>query len=268
MSQDPLTSFVARSLRAEVRDVRSELVAKNTLMEVERIRFTQDGVERSLALKRVPADDSLEVQLLPFLARKTDRVPRVLSRGVPPPAVPAWPWVMTEDLLDTTSACHEDPRAIVLTKVAIERAVAADAPALRALGVKTITPSELVERALERAATDRPLDAEARGAALLLSSLPTVLCHGELTCTHARQTARGVILMEWRRAYLGCGLIDIAQLTEDVRQFSGKDPADSLFGYYGELTGVTVNKDMARASRLVNEVTRGVKTDQNPRRAR
>jgi len=268
VSQDPLTSFVARSLRAEVRDVRSELVAKNTLMEVERIRFTQDGVERSLALKRVPADDSLEVQLLPFLARKTDRVPRVLSRGVPPPAVPAWPWVMTEDLLDTTSACHEDPRAIVLTKVAIERAVAADAPALRALGVKTITPSELVERALERAATDRPLDAEARGAALLLSSLPTVLCHGELTCTHARQTARGVILMEWRRAYLGCGLIDIAQLTEDVRQFSGKDPADSLFGYYGELTGVTVNKDMARASRLVNEVTRGVKTDQNPRRAR
>jgi len=264
VSQDPLTSFVARSLRAEVRDVRSELVAKNTLMEVERIRFTQDGVERSLALKRVPADDSLEVQLLPFLARKTDRVPRVLSRGVPPPAVPAWPWVMTEDLLDTTSACHEDSRAIVLTKVAIERAVAADGPALKALGVKTITPSELVERALERAATDRPLDAEARGAALLLSSLPTVLCHGELACTHARQTARGVILMEWRRAYLGRGLIDIAQLSEDVRQFTGQDPGDKLFGYYGELTGVTVNKDMARASRLVSQVTRTRNTEQNP----
>ena len=78
MSQDPLTAFVSRSLRADVADVRSELVAKNALMEIERIRFSQEGVERSLALKRVPPDDSLEVQLLPFLARKTDRVPRVL----------------------------------------------------------------------------------------------------------------------------------------------------------------------------------------------
>jgi hypothetical protein len=256
VSDDPLTSFVARSLRAEVGDVRSELVVKNALMEVERIRFSQEGVERSLALKRVPPEDSLEVQLLPFLARKTDRVPHVLSRGVPPPAVPAWPWVMTEDILDTTSACHEDPRAIVLTKVAIERAVAADAPALNALGVKTMTPVDLVERAVDRAATDRPLDADARASAALLSDLPTVLCHGELACTHARLTARGVIIVEWRRAYLGCGLLDIAQLTDDVRRFSGEDPGEKLFEYYGELTGFSVTKEMARASRLVNQVTR------------
>jgi hypothetical protein len=268
MSQDPLTAFVARSLRAEVSDVRSELVAKNALMEVERIRFSQDGVERSLALKRVPTDDSLEVQLLPLLARKTDRVPRVLSRGVPPPAVPAWPWVMTEDLLDTTSACHEEPRAIVLTKVAIERAVATDGPALKALGVKTMTPVELVERSVERSALDRPVDAEARAAAALLSTLPTVLCHGDLACTHARLTARGVILMEWRRAYLGCGLLDIAHLSDDIRHFSGVDPGDKLFEFYGELTGFTVNKDMARASRLVNQVTRARNTAQNPREAR
>jgi hypothetical protein len=258
VSQDPLTAFVARNLRGNVTDVRSELVAKNALMEVERIRFTQEGIERSLALKRVPPDDSLEVQLLPFLARKTDRVPHVLSRGVPPPAVPAWPWVMTEDLLDTTSACHEDPRAIVLTKVAVERAVAADGPALKAVGVKTLTPADLVERAVERAATDRPVDVEARAGAALLSRLPTVLCHGELACTHARLTARGVILVEWRRAYLGCGLLDIAQLTDDVRLFSGEDPGDRLLGYYGELTGITVTKDMARACRLVDRVTRAV----------
>ena len=268
MSQDPLTSFVARSLRADVRDVRSELVAKNALIEVERIRFSQEGVERSLALKRVPQNDSLEVQLLPFLARKTDRVPRVLARGLPPPAVPAWPWVMTEDFLDTTSACHEDPRAIVLTKLAIERAVATDGPALAALGVKALGPVELVERALERSATDRPLDVEARAAAKALSALPTVLCHGELACTHARLTARGVILMEWRRAYLGCGLLDIAQLTEDVGRFTGEDPEDRLVGYYGELTGNTVTKDMARASRLVMKVTRTANTEQNPREAR
>lgn len=262
MSQDPLTAFVSRSLRADVGDVRSELVAKNALMEIERIRFSQDGVERSLALKRVPSEDSLEVQLLPFLARKTDRVPRVLSRGVPPAAVPAWPWIMTEDILDTTSACHEDPRAIVLTKVAIERAVAVDGPALKALGVKTTTPIELVERAAERAATDRPVDADARAAATVLSHLPTVICHGELACTHTRLTARGVIIVEWRRAYLGCGLLDIAHLSEDVRHFTGEDPGERLFDYYGELTGNTVTKDMARASRLVNLVARAVSTDQ------
>jgi hypothetical protein len=256
--QDPLTAFVSRSLRADVDGVRSELVAKNALMEIERIRFSQDGIERSLALKRVPPEDSLEVQLLPFLARKTDRVPRVLSRGVPPPAVPAWPWVMTEDILDTTSACHEDPRAIVLTKVAIERAVATDGPALKALGVQTMTPAEMVERAAERAATDRPIDAEARAAATALTHLPTVLCHGELACTHARLTARGVVIVEWRRAYLGCGLLDVAHLTDDTRHFSGEDPADKLFDYYGELTGNTVTKDMIRASRLVNQVTRAV----------
>ncbi len=258
MSRDPLTSFVARSLRGDVSDVRSELVAKNALMEVERIRFSQAGVERSLALKRVPPEDSLEVQLLPFLARKTDRVPRVLSRGIPPPGVPAWPWVMTEDVLETTSACHEDPRAIVLTKVAIERAVAADGPALNALGVRTMTPADLVERAVERAATDRPVDTEARAAATMLSHLPTVLCHGELACTHTRLTPRGVVIVEWRRAYLGCGLLDIAQLTDDVRLFSGDDSGEKLFGYYGELTGFTVSTEMARASRLVNQVTHTV----------
>jgi len=263
VSQDPLTAFVSRSLRADVAGVRSELIAKNALMEIERIRFSQDGVERSLALKRVPPDDSLEVQLLPFLARKTDRVPHVLSRGVPPPAVPAWPWIMTEDLLDTTSACHEDPRAIVLTKVAIERAVAADGPALKALGVQTMTPTELVERAVERAATDRPIDAEARAAATALSHLPTVICHGELACTHARLTARGVIIVEWRRAYLGCGLLDIRQLTDDVHLFSGEDPGDKLLEFYGDLTGNTVTKEMARASRLVVKVTRPAATERN-----
>jgi hypothetical protein len=165
---------------------------------------------------------------------------------------------MTEDLLDTTSACHEEPRAIVLTKVAIERAVAADGPALKALGVRTMTPVELVERSAERSALDRPVDAEGRAAATALSHLPTVLCHGELACTHARLTARGVILLEWRRAYLGCGLLDIAQLSDDVRLFTGDDPGDKLFGYYGELTGITVSKEMARASRLVCQVTRTV----------
>ena len=86
MSDDPLRTFIGRSLRADVEDVQSEVVARNASLEVERIRFRQDGAERSLVLKRLPPNDSLEVQLLPFLARKTDRVPAVHARGVPPPA--------------------------------------------------------------------------------------------------------------------------------------------------------------------------------------
>ena len=251
MSQDPLTAFVARSLRAAVTDVRSEVVAKNTTLELERIRFRQEGDERSLVVKRVPPSDALEVQLLPLLARKTDRVPLVRSRGIPPPAVPAWPWVLTEDLLDAQSACHEDPRAIVRAKAKIERAVAGDAPALKALGVPTISPEELVERASERAAVDRPLDAEARAAATALASLPAVLCHGELVCANARIAGRGVVIIEWRRAHLGCGLLDIAQLATDVSGFSGKAPDADLFGLYGELVGVSVNVELIRAAQVV-----------------
>ncbi|HEY7624958.1 MAG TPA: hypothetical protein VIA63_08035 [Candidatus Limnocylindria bacterium] len=256
MSVDPLTAFVARSLRAEVSDVRSELVTKNALMEVERIRFKEEGEDRSLTLKRVPPTDALEVQLLPFLSRKTDRVPRVFSRGIPPATTPAWPWVMTEDVLDATSACHEDARAIVLTKVAIERATASDAPALAALGVKTLTPLERVERAAERAALDRPIDEDARAAAAALAEFPLVLCHGELTCAHARSSKRGVLVVEWRRAHLGCGLIDVAELAEDARRFHGTDAGAKLFELYGELTGIRVHADEVRAARLIAQVVR------------
>jgi hypothetical protein len=261
MSDDPLTSFIARSLRGSVTDARSDIVTKNAAMEVERIRFRQEGVDHSLALKRVPPARSLEVQLLPLLARKTDRVPRVLARGIPPASVPAWPWVMTEDLLDAMSACHEDPRAIVLTKVAIERAVASDGPALKALGVATRTPLDLVEGAFSRAAMDRPVDEQVRAAATLLGSLPSVLCHGELVCSNARLTGRGVVLVEWRRAYIGCGLLDMSRLAEDVDAFSGEREGSKLLGYYGELTGISVNRDMARAAKLVEQFTRKGNTD-------
>ena len=256
MTQDPLTSFVARSLRADVTDVRSEIVAKNTTLELERIRFRQEGEERSLVVKRVPPSDALEVQLLPLLARKTDRVPLVRSRGIPPPAVPAWPWVLTEDLLDAQSACHEDPRAIVRAKAKIERAVAGDVPALRALGVPTISPVELVERASERAAVDRPLDAEARGAATALASLPAVLCHGELVCANARLAGRGVVIIEWRRAHLGCGLLDVAQLAADANVFADRDVGASLYALYGELLGIALTKELIRAAETVHRAVR------------
>jgi hypothetical protein len=55
----------------------------------------------------------------------------------------------------------------------------------------------------------------------------------------------------------------MAQLSDDVRRFSGEDPGDNLFEYYGELTGNTITKEMARASRLVNQVARIVNTERN-----
>lgn len=256
MSQDPLTAFIARSLRAEVSDVQSEVVVQNAAMEVERVRFRQEGEERTLVLKRVPPDDALEVHLLPFLARKTDRVPAIRSRGIPPPAVPAWPWVLTEDLLDARSACHGDPTAIVRAKVAIERAVAADAPALRALGVPTITPLELVERASERAMIDRPMDADARAAATELAALPTVLCHGELVCANVRLAPRGVVVVEWRRAYLGCGLLDIARFAADVRAFADKDPGSQPFADYAAASRIAIDDGLIRMARLVDRAAR------------
>src|SRR2546423_6864295 len=171
MTIDPLTSFIARSLRAEVSDVSSEVIAQNARLQLERITFRQDGTDRSLMMKRVPPEDALEVQLLPLLARKTDRVPVVHARGIPPPAVAAWPWVLTEDLADAASACHGELAAIVRAKGAIERAVVHDEPALRALGVPSLTPIGLVERATERVAIDRPIDADARAAASELARL-------------------------------------------------------------------------------------------------
>jgi len=124
---DPLTSFIARSLRSDVTDVSEEIVQDTTEAELDRVSFTQDGARRTLIVKRVPPHASLEVKLLPHLARKTDRVPVVHARGIPPATVPAWPWLLIEDLLDAPAA--GDLEAIVRAKVAVERAVAADGPA-------------------------------------------------------------------------------------------------------------------------------------------
>ncbi|MEA2660605.1 MAG: hypothetical protein QOH08_177, partial [Chloroflexota bacterium] len=118
---DPLTSFISRSLRAPVTDVSEEIIQDTTDAELDRIHFTQDGARRTLVVKRVPPHASLEVKLLPHLARKTDRVPTVHARGIPPITVPAWPWLLIEDLLDAPAA--DDLAEIVRAKVQVERAV-------------------------------------------------------------------------------------------------------------------------------------------------
>jgi hypothetical protein len=187
---DPLTAFISRSLRAEVSEVREEIVQDTTEAELDRVTFTQDGERRSLVVKRVPPHASLEVKLLPHLARKSDRVPTVHARGIPPATVAAWPWLLIEDLLDARPA--GDLEGIVRAKVAVERAVAADGPALVALGVPRIAR---------------------RGA---LAAWPEVLVHGALTRANAVLTGRGIVLAEWRHASLGSGLLDVVRLARDA----------------------------------------------------
>jgi len=254
--QDPLTAFVSRSLRAVVDEVRSEVIARDERRELERIRFRRDGAAESLILKRVPADDALETALLPFLARKTDRVPAVRSRGIPPPASRAWPWVLHEDVVDLQSACEKDPREIVRAKAAIERAVSGDVPALRALGVPTLTPAELAARAGERPGADGAVVAAARTAALALEALPVVLAHGDLVCANARLTERGGVLVEWRAAHLGRGILDIARLANDLRA-RGDKTAERLYPLYAELTGSPAGADLIRAAEMVDALVRG-----------
>ena len=188
---DPLTSFIGRSLRAEVTEVTDEIVQDTSEAEIDRVRFTQDGQRRSLIIKRVPSHASLEVKMLPHLARKCDRVPAVFARGIPPTTVAAWPWLLIEDLLDAPSAAA-DLDGIIAAKVAIEQAVSADGPALGALGVARV-----------------PM----RGA---LAAWPEVLVHGALRRSYAVRAERGIVLTEWRHASLGAGLLDVVRLARDA----------------------------------------------------
>jgi hypothetical protein len=187
---DPLTSFISRSLRIEATDVSEEILQDTTDAEIDRVHFSDNGTRRSLIVKRMPQHSALEVKLLPHLARKTDRVPIVHARGIPPATAAGWPWLLIEDLLDAPRA--DDLGGIVDAKVAVERAVAADAPALVALGVPRIAR---------------------RGA---LVEWPEVLVHGALTRATAVRTTRGVVLTEWGQASLGCGLTDVVRLARDA----------------------------------------------------
>ena len=182
MIDDPLATMLKRSLGAVVSDVRSEIVRKSETVELERVRFSSEGAERSLVFVRFPKDRALEVQLLPFLARKTDRVPRVYARGIPPPMVPAWHWVLLEDLVDAPDAC-DDREGIAAAKREIERAVAADVPALRALGVP---------------GTGR------------------TLVHGDLRCVNAKRSDRGIVIAAWSHAHLGDAEEDLLSLRMDM----------------------------------------------------
>ena len=206
---DPLRAFISRSLRTEVSEVSEVILRDTTDGEIDRVTFTEAGHRRSLIIERVPPTDALEVRLLPHLARKTIHVLQVHARGIPPATARGWPWLLVEDLEDAPPCL--DLVSVVRAKAAVELAVAADGPALAALGVPA-----------------RPSDG-------VLAGWPAGLVHGALGRRSAVRAERGTVLVGWRRAFVGCPLLDVAALATEAAV-----PPAPLFAAYGAAIGRTV----------------------------
>jgi len=245
---DPLGSLVARSVGGEVRGVRSEDLAAEEGIERKRLHFTRDGRDTTALFERSARGIVVEAQVLPFLARKTAHVPRVHSRGIPPPHASLGPWLLLEDLSASPSACEGDVADIVRAKITIERAVAADGPALRALGVPVRTPLDLVR--------GEGGDAGAEEAARALSAWPVALVHGDLTCARARRTDRGVVLVRWAGAHLGCALLDAVRLAADLRGQGRARDADAVVGLYVAESGGPGDESLLRAAKRLDALLR------------
>lgn len=242
-SEDPLASLVARSVGGDVQGVRAEELADEDAIERKRLHFTRDGRVTTAMFERSARGIVVESQLLPFLARKTENVPRVHSRGLPPPHAALGPWLLLEDLGDSPSACDGDAIDVIRAKLAIERAVAADGPALRALGVPVRTPVDVLR--------EQGGDTSAEEAARELTAWPVTLVHGELTCRRARRTERGVVITRWSRAHLGCALLDAVRLASDLRESGRARDADAVVvGYVAESGGPDDDALVRAAKRL------------------
>jgi len=249
---DPLGALVARSVGGDVQGVRSEELDSDDGIERKRVHYTRDGRESTALFERSARGALVEAQLLPFLARKTDRVSHVHSRGIPPAHVSLGPWLLLEDLSEAPDACEGDVAEIVRAKIAVERAVAADGPALRALRVPVRTPQDVVREAGG--------DTNAEEAARELAAWPVALVHGDLTCAHARRSDRGVVLVRWSGAHLGCGLLDAVRLAADLRRRGRPSDADAVIDLYVAESGGPRDDSLVRAAKrmdaLLHDATR------------
>ena len=200
--RDPLADLVARSVGGRVDRVVAETLEAPG-RERTRLRYERDGGSASAIFERAPRGETLEAQLLPFLARKTDRVPLVYSRGLPPPHAALGPWLLLEDVLEAPDAC-DAPAGIVGVLVAIAAAVARDVPALRALGltVREVRPE--------------------------LRDLPVGLVHGALSCDVVRRTGRGIVITEWSHAFLGPAILDAVHLAKDYERRGERDASEVI----------------------------------------
>ncbi len=246
--EDPLASLVARSVGGDIQGVRAEELAVEDGIERKRLHFTRDGQETTALFERSPKGTVVEAQLLPFLARKSEHVPRVHSRGIPPPHTSLGAWLLLEDLTGSPSACDGDPADIVRAKIAVERAVAADAPALRALRVPTRTPLDV--------ARQEGGDASAEEAARALADWPVTLVHGDLSCGRARRADRGVVLIRWSAAHLGCALLDAVHLAADLRSGGRSREADAVIDLYVAESGGPDDAALMRAAKRMDALLR------------
>lgn len=256
---DALAALLGRALGAEVSEVRREPLGARDGVETERVRFRSRGDERSLVFERLAPRRALEAQLLPFLARKTPHVPVVHARGIPPPTVAAPRWLLVEDLEDAPGACDAEPRAVLDALLAVERAVAGDVPALRALDVPERSPADAAREIAEAAAGEpdaATIAAEARESARRLAKWPVALVHGDLRCARAVVTGRGVVLRGWGRAHLGCALLDVVRLVADL---VGRDDAVRGIGLtriYAERIGVVLPTEVLRGAEKLDRLAR------------
>ncbi|MEK7862762.1 MAG: hypothetical protein AAB295_05795, partial [Chloroflexota bacterium] len=72
--RDPLADLVSRSIGARVEAVEVEVLEAEPGIERKRLRFTTTAGGASAIFERSAPGRTLQAQLLPFLARKTDRV--------------------------------------------------------------------------------------------------------------------------------------------------------------------------------------------------
>jgi hypothetical protein len=247
-SDDPLGSLVARSVGGDVQGVRAEELAEEDGIERKRLHYTRDGKISTALFERSARGAVVEAQLLPFLARKTDHVPRVHSRGIPPPHASLGPWLLLEDLSDAAAAWDGDASDVVRAKIAIERAVAADGPALRALRVPVRAPVDI--------AREHGGDANVEEAARELASWPVALVHGDLTLERARRTDRGVVITRWARAHLGCALLDAVRLAADLRGRGRTRDADAVLDLYVSESGGPQDDALVRAAKRMDTLLR------------
>lgn len=250
-SEDPLGSLVTRSVGGDVQDVRAEELVAEDGLERKRLRFTRDGHATTALFERSPRGIVMEAQVVPFLARKTPHVPRVHSRGIPPAHASLGPWLLLEDLGDAANACDRDATDVIRAKIAVERAVAADGPALRALGVPVRTPLDV--------ARQESGNANAEEAAVELGAWPVALVHGALTCERARRAERGVVLVRWSAAHLGCGLLDAVRLAADLRERGRARDADVVVETYVAESGGPTDDALVRAAKRMDALLRAAR---------
>jgi hypothetical protein len=194
--RDPLADLVSRSIGMHVPYVGVEELPSEEGVERKRLRFETGSGASSAIFERLPRGVTTEAQLLPFLARRTDRVPALHSRGLPPPHASLGPWVLIEDVFAGDPACDGGAVEILDAKRQVERAVAGDLPALRALGLRD----------------------DARDLPRALADAPRALVHGDLVCANARRVERGVVLVGWQRAFIGVPALDAATLVLDLER--------------------------------------------------